>query len=335
MFMKKSRSFRPTSLEGMEHRVLLSGMGRPFLAEVAALELGQRSLPTRAEQLRARIATSEVPTSETVLIQGRLPQNVWGVGRLTFTVYSSESGGDPLFQETQRVVIRHGVYQVRLGAETPGGLPTSLPEENDSLYVAVARSAHPHRELGPRIALAASAFTLGRLGPPGPPGPHGEPGPQGEPGPEGPTGPQGEQGIPGPSGVLQAYHESGSSVAPSITRQFLGPEIEVFLEAGQGVFISTSIELGTGLLLGSFGMTLGVGVVTPSHGVNPPDYLTPFESLVEPPFEREIYTLSGVYIAQETGFHTFGMAGESFFPNWVGGFAASTSVLVFQVQAAP
>ncbi|WP_220487811.1 collagen-like protein [Tautonia rosea] len=367
--MTNPRAFRPVSLEGMEDRVLLSTFGRPALAEVASIESGRSSLASRiASRLPAASEVENVPTSATVLVDGRLPWNVSGIARLTFTVYASETGGEILFQETQRVVIRHGTFQVRLGADTPGGLPSSLASENDSLYMAVARVFRPDRELGPRTPIAASAFTLepgppgpegpagpqGPSGPEGPQGPVGPDGPQGEQGPVGPEGPQGEQGpvgpegpqgnpgpvgpegpqgVPGPmgpSGVIQSYYVSGVSQTPTSTVAFLGPSQTFDAEAGQSVFISASVELGTGLSLGEGALTLGIGVIEPGNLTGTPTYITPFNALSESPFSRDIYTLSAIFAITTSGEYTFGMAGASIAPNWQGGFAASTTILVFQ-----
>ncbi|WP_261343918.1 collagen-like protein [Tautonia marina] len=372
--MANTRAFRPRSVEGLEDRVLLSTFGRAVPAEVASIEPNRPSLASRiAARLSTASEVQSVPTSSTVLVDGRLPWNVSGVARLTFTVYASETSDEILFQETQRVVIRHGAYQVRLGAETPGGIPSSLATENDSLYMAAARVFRPNRELGPRTPIAASAFSLepGPPGPEGPPGPVGPEGPQGEQGPVGPEGPQGDQGpvgpegpqgeagpigpegpqgeqgpvgpegpqgVPGPmgpSGVIQAFYLPGISQTPTFDVAFLSPAQNVFVEAGQAVYVSASIELGTGLSLGEGALTLGIGVIEPDTVSGLPTLITPFNSIAQSPLSREIYTLSALYTVVETGVYSFGMAGNSAAPNWLGGFAAATTVLVIQPGSMP
>jgi hypothetical protein len=55
------------------------------------------------------------------------PAGLTGPQSVTFALYKDQSGGAPLWQETQNVTIEsNGYFTVLLGAGTPGGIPVQL-----------------------------------------------------------------------------------------------------------------------------------------------------------------------------------------------------------------
>src|SRR5699024_2214239 len=87
--MKKRRhATRPIAFDAMEDRVLLSARGRPDLAEVAPRLAGRLAAARGPDLSAASSQLAGVPTSSTVLMDGRLPVHAWCAPRLTFTVYA-------------------------------------------------------------------------------------------------------------------------------------------------------------------------------------------------------------------------------------------------------
>ena len=76
----------------------------------------------------------------------------------TFRVYAAAQGGEPLWQETQRVQVdREGKFPVLLGAATQGGLPQSLFAAGDGQWLAVSIE---QSEEQPRVKLASVAYAM-------------------------------------------------------------------------------------------------------------------------------------------------------------------------------
>lgn len=185
----------------------------------------------------------------TMTYQGALTdlgdQPVNGTRRMTFRLYGSPEGGEPLWTEVhEEVDVVDGVFSAVLGSNMP--LPTGLDPaqrlylgvqvEGDeeftprmivggalrAQWAAVAEQAldvagrhiHPSAvSIGNRPVIDEDGRWVGdptRLqGPPGPPGPQGEPGPPGRQGEPGPQGPHGAPGSPGPAGPQGPRGASG------------------------------------------------------------------------------------------------------------------------------
>jgi len=200
--MNSRHRFSPLLTEGLETRLVMS-----HVSPAAAL--------IRAQAARTASPALVAPTSRVVSISGAVPGLMRGKVNLVFTVYSSAQGGSPLFTETQRVAVVRGRFTAFLGASTQDGLPPSLFQANDSLYVGVSTPRRPGRQLSARIPLASSAFAqfadapAGQQGPAGPQGETGADGAQGPAGPQGATGATGAQGPQGPDGATGAQGDPG------------------------------------------------------------------------------------------------------------------------------
>jgi hypothetical protein len=75
---------------------------------------------------------------------------------LTFRLYNTSEGGDTLWQETQNIMVRKGVFSVILGGETSLNLPF---DEQYWLGITVGNE----KELIPRTALTSSPYSLSAI----------------------------------------------------------------------------------------------------------------------------------------------------------------------------
>ncbi len=77
---------------------------------------------------------------------------------LIFALYSDEAGGEPLWQETQKVELdATGHYSVLLGSSQPEGLPVELFNAAQAQWLGVARQGEAEQ---PRIMLVSVPFAL-------------------------------------------------------------------------------------------------------------------------------------------------------------------------------
>jgi hypothetical protein len=96
-------------------------------------------------------------------------QPVTGISGITFSIYKEQSGGSPLWFETQNVMAdSRGNYTVQLGATLPEGLPVDLFTSGDARWLGVRINGgeEPARILFlsvPYALKAADAQTLGGL----------------------------------------------------------------------------------------------------------------------------------------------------------------------------
>ena len=186
--------------------------------------------------------------------QGRLSDAtgapISGAKTFTFAIYSSASGGTPLWSEQQSLTLDEGFFSARLGEVTP--LPTGT-FDGTVRYLGVAVDADP--EMTPRQSLVSVPYALhadnatgditpqtvtvngtlvidstgawvgpnaGLVGPTGPAGPTGPVGPAGATGPEGPTGPAGPMGAIGPMGPTGPIGPAGAT-GPAGPMGAMGP----------------------------------------------------------------------------------------------------------------
>jgi hypothetical protein len=87
---------------------------------------------------------------------GNLLANTIGV---TFAVYSEQSGGVPLWQETQNVQFSQGRYTVFLGESTSAGIPAELFASGQPRWLGV-KALLPGEEEQPRVLLASVPYAL-------------------------------------------------------------------------------------------------------------------------------------------------------------------------------
>jgi hypothetical protein len=82
------------------------------------------------------------------------------VEMVTFAIYADETGGLPLWQETQNVVIdRRGQYTVLLGATTPDGLPLEVFASAEARWLAM-HVERPGENDPPRVRLTSVPYAL-------------------------------------------------------------------------------------------------------------------------------------------------------------------------------
>lgn len=80
------------------------------------------------------------------------------VAGVTFSLYKDETGGSPLWTETQNVEVDSaGHYTVLLGSTLAAGLPIELFTSGDAQWLGVARQGEPEQ---PRIMLVSVPFAL-------------------------------------------------------------------------------------------------------------------------------------------------------------------------------
>ena len=81
-----------------------------------------------------------------------------GVVGVTFALYSAQTGGAPLWQETQNVTAdSSGHYTALLGATKSGGLPTELFTSEQARWVGVQVEGQTE---GPRVLLVSAPYAL-------------------------------------------------------------------------------------------------------------------------------------------------------------------------------
>ena len=87
---------------------------------------------------------------------GNLLTNTVGV---TFAIYSEQTGGVPLWQETQNVQFSQGRYTALLGETTSTGIPAELFVSGQPRWLGV-RALLPGEEEQPRVLLASVPYAL-------------------------------------------------------------------------------------------------------------------------------------------------------------------------------
>jgi hypothetical protein len=78
---------------------------------------------------------------------------------VVFAIYSEQTGGVPLWQETQNVQFSHGSYTVFLGNSTSGGVPAELFASGESQWLGV-KALLLGEEEQPRVLLASVPYAL-------------------------------------------------------------------------------------------------------------------------------------------------------------------------------
>ncbi len=114
-------------------------------------------------QTAAGATTTTIQVPRLIRINGEVAQPSGATGApasvdLVFALYSDEAGGEPLWQETQRVdVDATGHYSVLLGSSQPEGLPVELFNAAQAQWLGVARQGEAEQ---PRIMLVSVPFAL-------------------------------------------------------------------------------------------------------------------------------------------------------------------------------
>lgn len=127
-----------------------------ILAVVSAFAVGQST-----EQLPEPNVVPGVP--RLVKFRGQLADSSGNLLTDTvgvmFAIYSEQTGGVPLWQETQNVQFSQGRYTVFLGNSTSGGIPAELFASGQSQWLGV-KALLPGEEEQPRVLLASVPYAL-------------------------------------------------------------------------------------------------------------------------------------------------------------------------------
>ncbi len=130
---------------------LVSTAFQPSIAQSAQ---SQSSAPLAASASTAVPAL--VPYSGTLTeIDGKLISNETAV---TFLIFKDQSGGEPLFAETQAITPDStGHYRIQLGATLPNGLPTDLFSTGEARWLEIQAAGHAPQS---RVLMASVPYAL-------------------------------------------------------------------------------------------------------------------------------------------------------------------------------
>lgn len=143
----------------------------------------------------------------------------------------------------------------------------------------------------------------------------------------GAAGSQGPQGIPGPAGIVGSYYNAGTMPYPSSTLSFITKPLEITVQAGQTVFLTSSRALGGYAAANELGIYPACQNVTPGSPIQPLG-LGMF-GLQVPANTRSIFSVNGVFKDLPAGTYRFGMAGITPSANWTNSEWGYNSALVF------
>ena len=131
--------------------VLLAILGWTIFGAPLALGQANEGSPSSSTVVPRLIRFSGVATDA----QGQ-PMN--GLVRITFSLYKDQSGGSPLWSETQNLPSdTGGHYMVHLGAVTTDGLPTELFVSGEARWLGVQVEGQKER---PRVLLLSVPYAL-------------------------------------------------------------------------------------------------------------------------------------------------------------------------------
>jgi hypothetical protein len=123
--------------------ILLPALVLPYTAS-------QTAAPTPAASALAAVPPL-VPYSGQV--EGRN-----GQASATFLIYKDQTGGEPLFTESQMISFDStGHYKIQLGAANPNGLPSDLFSSGEARWLEVQIAGQPAE---PRVLLASVPYAL-------------------------------------------------------------------------------------------------------------------------------------------------------------------------------
>jgi hypothetical protein len=128
---------------------------RIFLLVVLCLPLVQLTLAQTSRETASSLPRL-VRFGGTVTEPNGTPMT--GVAGVTFTLYSEQTGGAPLWMETQNVTAdANGRYSALLGATQSGGLPAELFTSEQARWVGVQVQGQPEQ---PRVLLVSAPYAL-------------------------------------------------------------------------------------------------------------------------------------------------------------------------------
>jgi hypothetical protein len=132
----------------------------PMKLRLACVVFGFLSLASLAAAQTSAQAASALP--RLVRFSGAVKDlngnPLTGVVGITFALYSEQSGGAPLWLETQNITAdSNGHYTVLLGSTKPDGLPAELFTSEQARWVGVQVSGQPEQ---PRVLLVSAPYAL-------------------------------------------------------------------------------------------------------------------------------------------------------------------------------
>ena len=116
-------------------------------------------LPYAASQITVRTlaASAPAPVPPLVPYSGQIAGRT-GQASATFLIFKDQTGGEPLFTESQTVALDDaGRYRVELGAASPSGLPSDLFATGEARWLEVQMAGQPAE---PRVLLASVPYAL-------------------------------------------------------------------------------------------------------------------------------------------------------------------------------
>jgi hypothetical protein len=122
----------------------------------SALAFGQSAEPPSEPNVAPGVPRLVKFRGQLADASGNLLTNTVGV---MFAIYSEQTGGVPLWQETQNVQFSQGRYTVFLGNNTSGGIPSELFASGQSQWLGV-KALLPGEEEQPRVLLASVPYAL-------------------------------------------------------------------------------------------------------------------------------------------------------------------------------
>jgi hypothetical protein len=143
-------------------------VSRLLLLVLPSLLVLPLTAPAQTAATLSSAATAATAVPPLIPYSGQI-QGFSGQATASFLIYKDETGGEPLFAETQTVVLdSSGRYQVQLGATLTSGLPADLFATGEARWLEVQIAGEAPR---PRVLLvsvpyalkAADAATLGGL----------------------------------------------------------------------------------------------------------------------------------------------------------------------------
>jgi BclB C-terminal domain-containing protein len=246
MKKRRSRKFLAQIQDTLECRLVLSGPDTLIRAAMIAAPLAHVSnahpkllaaqhhtatqnathIRAQSEQVKsaqtARQATivAVSPTAGVIQFSGNIPCPKTGTLALRFQIYSKANGGTLLFNEVQAVKAVNHRFTAVIGMTTNGGIPASVFENSNSLYIAYSRPNRAAVPFGARTAVPQAATTFnaavnaikGDTGATGAQGDTGATGAQGNTGATGATGATGT-GATGANGATGATGATGTGAS--------------------------------------------------------------------------------------------------------------------------
>jgi hypothetical protein len=131
------------------------------VAAALACVLGSLMLPSSpvaAQQTAAATVPHVVRLTGTIRPSDGLPATP--IEKVTLSIYADETGGAPLWEETQDVAVdRTGAYSLLLGATRPEGVPLELFSSGDARWLAIRFSRQGEGDQ-PRMRLTSVPYAL-------------------------------------------------------------------------------------------------------------------------------------------------------------------------------